>query len=191
MAYLNKTTVFYVLFLALYTRLSQVDASECYFDADCPYLQYCCQRNTPDNYVCRFSCIGESCTVDSNCADGECCDADVTCKKRGYCDFNKGLPGTIVAIIVISVVVVIAIPIAVILYCCFCAASASRRRGHGGVIVTQPATTGTTFHLNQQQQYPTQQGQPMYYQIGHIPPYPPQPYPPQGTVYSPVENNHS
>ena len=188
MAYLNKITVFFLVFLALYTGLPQVKADECFSDADCPSSQYCCKRNSPEDNVCRFSCTGATCTVDNDCANGECCDADYTCKKSGECDFNKVLAGWIVAIIVISVVVAIVIPIAVVLYCCVCAASASRRRAHGGVIITQPATTGTIFLSNQQQQYPMEQRQPMYYQPNHPSPYPPQPYPPQGTVYPPVEN---
>ena len=94
----------------------------------------------------------------------------------------EGLAGWIVAIIVISIIVVIVIPIAVGIFCCCCAASASRRQAHAGVIVTQPIVTGTTV------QYPTQQGQPMYYQPSpqaYQPPPPQlyQPPPPQGTVY--------
>ena len=86
----------------------------------------------------------------------------------------KGLAGWIVAVIIISVIVVVVIPIAVTIFCCCCAAAASRRRVRGGVIVTQPTITGTTVVGIQQQNqcYPTQQGQQMYLQNS-------QPYPSQ------------
>ncbi len=181
MAYIKKTTAFCVVFLALYAVFNNVEANECSYDYSCYGLQYCCDRKYPESNVCRHSCIGQSCIIDSDCAPGECCDSDDKCRSEGNCDL-EGLAGWIVAIIVISIIVVIVIPIAVGIFCCCCAASASRRQAHAGVIVTQPIVTGTTV------QYPTQQGQPMYYQPSpqaYQPPPPQlyQPPPPQGTVY--------
>ena len=199
MACINKTTAICVLFLALYTVFLRVEAyNQCYSDGDCSYSRYCCDRKYPEDNVCRYDCLGESCLLDSDCASGECCSSDDECKTSGSCDVTSGLAGWIVAVIIISILVVIGIPLAVFLFCCCCAASASRRRAHGGVIVTQP--TATTVISNQGQPYPTQQGQPMYYQPNPVQPYPAQPYPAQayppqayptqGTPQQPTPNDN-
>ena len=189
MACITKTTLFCVIFLALYV-FTHVKAFTCYSNT-CGYGQYCCNRRYPESDVCRSDCIGESCILDSDCgpgesccggtdkcaiscvgesctyngdcATGECCDSD-----DGKCDSVCSLAGWIVAVIVISIIVVVVIPIGVVVFCCCCAAGAAsswRRPAHGGVVVTQPVTTGnTTVIASQQQQqvYPAQQGQPMY-----------------------------
>ncbi|CAB4012675.1 Hypothetical predicted protein [Paramuricea clavata] len=185
MACLKKITLFCVLFPVLYAVFSQVTANaECFSDSQC--FGYCCDRKYPDDNVCRFSCIGESCIINSDCAPGECCNSDDKCATD--CDVViEDLAGWIVAVIVIGVIVVIVIPIGVVVFCCCCAASVSTRSAHGGVIVSQPATTGTTVfstQQQQQQQYPAQQGQPMAY-FQNPQPYPNQspPYQPQGMVY--------
>ncbi|CAB4033045.1 Hypothetical predicted protein [Paramuricea clavata] len=81
MACIRSTTVFCVLFLALYAVFSQVEANECYSDSGCGYLKYCCERKYPsyDN-ICLNNCIGESCTIDDDCAPSEtCCGVDKKC----------------------------------------------------------------------------------------------------------------
>ncbi len=93
MARIRKTTVFCVIFLALYATFSQVEASnECYSDYDCSGLQYCCDRKYEDN-VCRYSCVSESCRRDSNCAPGEsCCYSDDKCATTcvgKFCTFDS------------------------------------------------------------------------------------------------------
>ena len=178
MAFLKNITLFCVLFSVLYAVFSQVVANaECVYDSQC--FGYCCDRKYPEDNVCRFSCIGESCIVNSDCASGECCNSDDKCATD--CDVViEGLAAWVIAVIVIGVIVVIVIPIAVVVFCCCCAAAASTRSAHGGVIVSQPATTGTTvFSTQQQPQYPAQQGQPMVYFPN------PQPYPNQSTQYQP------
>ncbi len=192
MACIKGTTVYWAIFLTLYGAVfSQVEAyNQCYSDSGCSglFTQYCCERKYEDN-VCRYSCVGQSCNFNSDCAPDECCDSDDTCTTAD-CDVIKGLAGWIVAVIVISIIVVIVIPIAVVVFCCCCAAGAaasSRRPAHGGVIVAQPATTGTTVIASQQQQqlYPAQQGQPMYFQNPQQYSNQPPPHQPQGTVYPP------
>ena len=220
MAYLRLRPLICVVFFSIYCLLSQVKAfNECSYDSGCySYIpkakRYCCRRKFPQfnicksnclgetcildsdcaddehccNEKCRTTCIGESCVWDSDCATGECCDPDDKKCTTGDCDAIKGLAGWIVAVIVISVIVVVVIPIAVAIFCCCCAAAASTRRAHGGVIVTQPATTGTTVVGTQQQNqyYLMQQGQPMYLQNSQ--PYPSQPPPAyqlQGMAYPP------
>jgi hypothetical protein len=148
------------------------------------WLQLLLRRKYPEDNVCRISCIGESCIVNSDCASGECCNSDDKCATD--CDIDvaiEGLAGWIVAVIVIGAIVVGVIPIVVVVFCCCCAASASTRSAHGGVIVSQPATTGTTVFSaqQQQQQYPAQQGQPMAYFQN------PQPYPNQSPQYQPQD----
>ena len=184
MAWVRKTIVFCVIFLAVYAVFSEVEAyDECSYDYQCTssFRKYCCKRKFPEDNVCRSNCIYESCILDSDCAPGECCDSDDKCTTG---DCIRGLAGWIVAVIVISVIVVIAIPIAVVVFCCCCAAAAaSGRPARGGVVVTQPATTGVAVvssQQQQQQQYPAQPGQPMYYQ-----PYPNQPYSPQANPSQP------
>ncbi|CAB4044106.1 Hypothetical predicted protein [Paramuricea clavata] len=191
MACIKKTTVC-VLFLALYAVFSQVEANDCFSDLGCrdySYItRYCCKRKYLSN-VCRSNdCLGESCTIDTDCAPGECCNSDDKCATDCY----VSLAGWIVAVIVISVIVVIVIPIAVVVFCCCCAAAASTRRAHGGVVVTQPTTTGTTVIATQQQQqqFAAQQGQPMYFQNPQPYPNQPPPYQPQGTVYPPGAGGH-
>jgi hypothetical protein len=184
MACIKKTTVFCVLFLALYVVFPQVEANECSFDFQCSGSKVCCDRTYPEDNVCRYSCSGLSCILDSDCAtDESCCDSDDKCATDCY----VSLAGWIVAVIVISVIVVIVIPIAVVVFCCCCAAAASTRRAHGGVVVTRPTTTGTTVIATQQQQqqFAAQQGQPMYFQNPQPYPNQPPPYQPQGTVYPP------
>ena len=183
MACLKKITHFFVLFPVLYAVFSQVAANaECLFDSQCFGYSYCCDRKYPEDNVCRISCIGESCIVNSDCASGECCNSDDKCATD--CDVViEGLAGWIVAVIVIGAIVGV-IPIGVVVFCCCCAASASTRSAHGGVIVSQPATTGTTVfsaQQQQQQQYPPQQGQPMAYFQN------PQPYPNQSPQYHPQD----
>jgi hypothetical protein len=181
MACIKKTTVFCVLFLAVYAVSFQAEGL-CSIDSDCSSIfvqPYCCERKYQSN-VCKFNCLGESCTFSTDCAPDECCNSDDECATD--CSIViKGLAGWIVAVIVISVIVVIVIPIAVVVFCCCCAAAASTSRAHGGVVVTQPTTTGTTVVATHQQQqhFAAQQGQPMYFQNQ------PPPYQPQGTVYPP------
>ena len=80
MACIKKNTVFCILFLALYAVFCRVEAlDQCYYDSGCSYLQHCCERKFPEDNVCRFSCIGESCAYDSDCAPSECCDSDNKC----------------------------------------------------------------------------------------------------------------
>jgi hypothetical protein len=164
MAYINKTTAFCVLFLALYTVFLRVEAEdECNSHEDCPTSLYCCGRRYLES-VCEYSCLWQSCNVDSDCASGEeCCSSHLECFPSGRCD-DSGQDGWIAAVIAISILVVLGIALGVFLFCCCCSALASRRRAHGGVIVTQPTTT-TVF---------SNQGQPMDYQ-----PNPAQPYPAQ------------
>ena len=177
----RKTTVFCVLLLALCNVLTYVETyNECYSDIYCGYSRFCCKRRYPEYNVCRYSCIGQSCDYDDDCATGEtCCDSDGKCKS-GDCDVNdviKGLAGWVVAIIVISIIVGLVIPVAVLICRCCCAARAAR----GGVTVAQvqPVTTGTIVLANQQhQRYPNQQGQAMYVQN-----FQPDPYQLPGTAY--------
>ncbi len=210
MACIRKTTVFCVIFLALNAVFSQVEAfDECTDDYQCSSLKYCCDGRYYGDNVCQSSCIGRSCSVNSDCAPGEsCCDADDKCATTcvgKYCTYDgdcasgeccdsdyecktdcyviTGLAGWIVAVIVISVIVVIVIPIAIVVFCCCCAAGAaasSRRPAHGGVIVAQPATTGTTVIASQQQQQ-------LYPAQQGQPMYfqNPQPYPNQPPPYQP------
>ena len=191
MACIRKTTVFCVLFLALYAVFSQVEAKVCNSNSDCTsdydYItKYCCKSGKYSIYgECRSFCLGQYCTADDDCATGECCNSDDECATSCY--VIEGLAGWIVAVIIISVIVVIVIPIAVVVFCCCCAAAASTRRAHGGIVVTQPTTTGTTVVATQQQQqqFATQQGQPMYFQNPQPYPNQPPPYQPQGTMYPP------
>ena len=216
MASIRKNAVVCVLFLTLYVF---VQAKACISDSECRhgYAQYCCERRYPEDNVCRSNCIGESCIFDTDCAteesccggsnkcntscvgkscsyDGDCATEETCCGykcKSGSCS----LAGWIVAVIVISVLVVIVLPIGVVVFCCFCAAgAASSWRRPGQVIITQPATTGTTALATQQQQllYPSaQQGQPMYFQNAQPCPNEPPPYQPQGAVYPPEASAQS
>ena len=166
----------------------------CTLNNHCATGESCCDSDDR----CATTCIGKSCTFDNDCATGECCDSDGKCKTDN-CDL---LAGWIIAVIVIGIIVVVVIPLAVFVFCRFCDAGGAaswRRPARGGVIVTQPATTGTTV-VATQQQHPVQQGQPMYFQNPQPypnqpppyqpapyqpPPYQPAPYQPQGTVYPP------
>ncbi|CAB4029947.1 Hypothetical predicted protein [Paramuricea clavata] len=187
MACIRKTTVFCVLFLVLYVVFSYVEANECSSHFDCSGLQYCCDRKYPEDNVCRYSCIGQSCILDNDCAPGEsCCDSDEKCAttcvgksctfdgdcatgeccdsadgkcNTGDCDVIKGLAGWIVAVIVISVIIVIVIPIAVVVFCCFCAAgaAAASRRPAHGGVVVTQPTTTGNTVFATQQQQQQQQ----------------------------------
>ena len=187
MAYISNTTAFCIVFLALYTVFSQVEAKQCYSDINCPTSEHCC-RTEFGTGVCKYSCIGKSCAADNDCASGECCDVDDICKKSGNCEVD--LPGWIVAVIIIVVLVVTA----AFFFCICCAPSVCRRRAHNGIIIRLPTTTGNAVRSNQQQQYvmqqvgnpvlsnqqqqyPIQQGRPMHFQPNRNPP---RPYPPQG-----------
>ncbi len=121
MACIKKNTVFYVLFLALFAVFYHVEAfDQCYSDADCSYLEYCCEIKFSEDNVCLSNCIGETCSRHSDCAPGEfCCFYNEKCT-TGDCYVLKGLAGWIVAAIVIGVVVLIVVPIPVVVLCCCC-----------------------------------------------------------------------
>ena len=167
MAYINKTTAFCVLFLALYTVFLRVEANdECNSHEDCPTSQYCCGRRYLES-VCQYSCLWESCNVDSDCAGGEeCCSSHLECFPSGSCDPPSSQAYWIAPAIVITILVLISIALGVFFFCCFRFASRRRAHGAGGVIVTE--TTATTVFSNE--------GQPMDYQDQ---PNPAQPYPAQ------------
>ena len=82
MACIRKTTVFCIVFLALYAVFSQIEAvDECFSHSDCTsyYLPYCCDRKFYEDNLCKYSCVGESCSIDSDCAPSESCCSDDTC----------------------------------------------------------------------------------------------------------------
>ena len=181
MTCIRKTRVFCVLLLAFCNVLTYVETyDECYYDFNCGYSRFCCKRRYPEDNVCRYNCIGQSCDRNDDCATGEtCCDSDGKCKS-GDCEVIKGLGGWVVAVIVISTIVGVVIPAGLIYRCC-CAAGAAR----GNVTIVQvctcyywnpvtvnPVTKGTIVLANQQhQRYPNQQGQAKYVQNFQPDPY--------------------
>ncbi|CAB4029155.1 Hypothetical predicted protein [Paramuricea clavata] len=80
MAFIKKITVC-VLILALYAVFFHVEANECYSDYSCPSSQYCCSKKYSFQWnICSYSCVGLSCSYDSNCAPGEsCCESNDKC----------------------------------------------------------------------------------------------------------------
>ena len=74
MAYLRRSRSFCGMFLVLYAILSTVETSECSYSNGrhyCYDVKHCCAKRK----VCRDNCLGDSCTLSSDCAPGEyCCD---------------------------------------------------------------------------------------------------------------------
>jgi hypothetical protein len=52
--------------------------SQCSSNLDCPVSQYCCKRQLL-NSVCRQSCVGEACLLNSDCGLGEHCSSNFLC----------------------------------------------------------------------------------------------------------------
>ena len=121
-----------------------LDGRSCSSHYDCATEESCCGGLRK----CATSCVGESCSYDVDCATGECCHSDNKCKS-GDCD----LTGWIYAVIGTVLVVVIILIIDVVFCCCRATGAAAfwRRPTHGGVIVTQPATTEAPVLATQQQ----------------------------------------
>ena len=170
MAYIKKSTVICVIFLALYNMCLTVEAfNRCYGQYYCTssFFKYCCKRKSSSGNICRSDCVGQPCDSDSDCAREECCDSDKDeCKPKGECDAT---PGWLIAVIVISVCTGLIITVVVVVCRCCCAAS-RRRPAHAGVIMTQPATTGSTVLANQQENH-VQEAQVMHFH-NPVPPYP-------------------
>ena len=83
MACIRKTLAFSVLFLALYNIFPLAKADACYSDFSCKssiFPKYCCERKYPEDNVCKYSCVGESCILHSDCAPNEyCCGSNDRC----------------------------------------------------------------------------------------------------------------
>ena len=58
--------------------------NECDNDLTCRYKyslrEYCCERNPPEHNICKSSCVGESCSKDTDCAPDEGCASDNKCE---------------------------------------------------------------------------------------------------------------
>ena len=124
----------------------QVEAygERCYSNIICNSDERCCTSKGSFAGTCRSTCIGRSCSTDSDCGGSdECCSSDV-CTTFCSDDVAKALATWIIAVIVVGVLLVVVLPVSIAIFCCCCAASASRRPVHRGVVLTQPCQPGAT-----------------------------------------------
>ena len=132
----------------------QVEASgkTCYSNYICDSDQRCCTSKGSLFGTCRYSCIGRSCSTDSDCGGSdECCSSDV-CTTFCSEDVAKALATWIIAVIVVGVLLVVVLPVSIAIFCCCCAASASRRPVQSGVVLAQPCQPGATVVATQNSQ---------------------------------------
>ena len=166
MAYIRKETVTCAVLLTIVVFLSQVGITcafnSCYAHDDCTSYygkkRYCCKKYYN---ACSYSCVGDSCNSDDDCAPDECCDATKeTCRKTSKCDSLNEAKWVIPVIIAASVVGALLLFSFVFSLC----RRLTRGSARAGAVVRQQAALGTTVIAasEQQQAYLGQQNLAMY-----------------------------
>ncbi|XP_028396915.1 keratin-associated protein 10-7-like [Dendronephthya gigantea] len=105
--------------------------TRCSSDSGCSSSEYCCKRRSYFSSICRKSCVGETCFLDSDCGGpGERCHSN-KCKRT----YSSTTASWVVTAIVVGVILFFAVFGGIIIYRYRCFRGSSQR----GRVVRQPA----------------------------------------------------
>ena len=165
-----SVAIFVSAAILLSVKTHQVE-SLCSSNSQCRVGTYCCKGNFVLSDRCQSSCVGRTCSKDSDCcAPRECCQNRV-CTRT--CLVDSALATWIIVVIVIGVLLGVILPIGIVICCCCCAATAvsvSRTPVQQGVVFTQP---GLTVMATQSSVLPSGSSSiqsPYINQVGDLPP---------------------